>query len=110
MNYGIFIGYHFKPAWLAMSIQEREEFRHTHLDPIFVKYADRVEAQHYDAESFSAHPTDFMFVRTDELRSYYFFIEELRETPLFSADLAEIDVICVGIADGYQEFAQEATT
>lgn len=107
MNYGIFIGYHFTQAWLAMSLADREEFRRVHLDPIFVKYSDRIQAQHYDAEAFSANPTDFMFVQTDDLRAYYFFIEELRETPLFSEGLADIDVIHVGLADGYKDYAAE---
>jgi hypothetical protein len=110
LAYGIFIGYTFTPRWLAMDWEARERFQAEHLTPVLAKYADRVAAQHFDAEAFSARPTDFMFLRTDDLRAYYFLIEELRETPLFSEGLAEIDVIHVGLADGYRDFAGEVLT
>jgi hypothetical protein len=108
VSYGIFIGYTFTSRWLAMDVEARERFQAEHLGPILAKYADRVTAQHFDAEAFSARPTDFMFLRTDDLGAYYFLIEELRETPLFSDELAEIDVIHVGIADGYRSFLAQA--
>ncbi|MFB7111120.1 darcynin family protein [Streptomyces sp. NPDC056291] len=107
MDYGIFIGYTFTPAWLALSGKEREAFQAEHIAPVIAKYADRLSVQHYDAEAFSAHPTDFAFVRTADLRAYYFFIEELRDSPLFSQGYARIDTIHVGMADGYRQFEEE---
>jgi len=104
MTFGILLGYTFTPRWLAMEPQDRERFRDEHLLPVLARYSDRVGAQHFDAEAFSARPTDFLFLTTDDIRAYYFLVEELRETPLFRDGLAEIDVIHVGIADGYREF------
>ena len=107
MKYGIFLGYTLTPAWLAKSREERERFRQEHLAPLFEKYADRLSVRQYDAEAFSASPTDFAFIETEDLRAYYFFIEELRDTPLFGEGLARIDVIHTGVADGYRHFAEE---
>ncbi|MFI9254488.1 darcynin family protein [Streptomyces sp. NPDC053069] len=107
MKYGIFIGYTFSPAWLAKSWDEREQFQQEHLAPLYAKYTGRLSIQQYDAEAFSASPTDFAFIETEDLTAYYFFIEELRDTPLFAQGLARIDVIHVGLADGYRHFAQE---
>jgi hypothetical protein len=107
VKYGIFIGYTFTPAWLAKSWEERERFQQEHLAPVFEKYADRLSVQQYDAEAFSASPTDFAFIETEDLRAYYFFVEELRDTALFAEGLARIDVIHVGLADGYRHFAKE---
>ena len=107
VSYGVFIGYTFTAKWLAMDWEARERFQQQHLLPVLAKYADRVAAQHYDAEAFSARPTDFMFLQTDDMEAYYFLVEELRETPLFSEGLAEIDVIHIGIADGYRRYDDE---
>ena len=110
MSYGVFIGYTFTSKWLAMSWEARERFQQEHLLPVLGRYADRVRAQHYDAEAFCARPTDFMFLQTDDMDAYYFLIEELRETPLFSDGLAQIDVIHIGLADGYRRYDDEART
>lgn len=106
MKYGIFIGYTFTPAWLRKSGKEREQFQQEHIAPLIAKYADRVTVQHYDAEAFSAQPTDFAFVTTEDLRAYYFFVEELRDSPLFADGYAQINVIHVGMADGYRQFEE----
>lgn len=107
MKYGIFIGYTFTAAWLSKSWEERERFQQEHLNPLIAKYGDRLSLQHYDAEAFSADPTDFAFVTTDDLKAYYYFMEELRDSPLFTQGLAQIKVIHVGLADGYRQFGEE---
>jgi hypothetical protein len=104
MNYGIFIGYTFTSAWLRKSRQEREQFEQEHIEPLLAKYANRLTFQHYDAEAFSANPSDFAFVQTEDLMGYYSFIEELRDSPLLSQDYARINVIHLGLADGFREF------
>jgi hypothetical protein len=80
LRYGIFLGYSFTPAWLAMPRTEREQFQAEHIAPLLAKYAGRLSIQHYDAEAFSTDPTDFAVITTDDLQAYYFFIEELRDS------------------------------
>jgi hypothetical protein len=107
MKYGIFIGYTFAPAWLAMPRAERARFRAEHIEPVLAKYADLLTLRHYDAEAFSADPTDFAFVTTDDLDAYYGFIEELRDSPLISTGLASMRTVHIGLADGYRRFEQQ---
>ena len=42
MKYGIFLGYSFTPAWLAMPRPEREQFRQEHIAPLLAKYQDQL--------------------------------------------------------------------
>lgn len=108
MIYGIFLGYSFTPAWLAMPRTERARFQSEHIEPLLAKYADRLTVRHYDAEAFSTDPTDFALITTDDLAAYYFFIEELRDSPLITGGLAELRAIHLGIADGYRAFDRHA--
>ena len=107
MKYGIFLGYTFTTAWLAKDWQEREAFQTEHVNPLIAKYADRISVQHYDAEAFSTDPTDFAFLTTDDLTAYYYFMEELRDSPLFTQGYATLRVIHVGLADGYRQFEKD---
>lgn len=102
MKYGIFLGYSFAPRWLAMSRPERERFREEHVAPLLAKYEGRLALQHYDAEAFSTDPTDFAFISTGDLDTYYLFIEDLRDSPLISTRLAQVRAIHIGLADGYR--------
>lgn len=106
MKYGIFLGYTFTPAWLAVPRTEREHFTVEHVAPVLAKYEDRLSIQHYDAEAFSTDPTDFAVITTDDLETYYFFIEELRDSPLITTGLAQIRQIHIGLADGFRRFAE----
>lgn len=108
MTYGIFLGYTFTPAWLAMPRTERARFQAEHIEPILAKYTDQLNIAHFDAEAFSTDPTDFAFITTDDLTAYYFFIEELRDSPLVANGFAELRAIHIGIADGYRHFEQRA--
>ena len=110
MIYGVFLGYTFTPAWLAMPRTERARFRAEHIEPVLARYADQLTIRHYDAEAFSTDPTDFALITTDDLAAYYFFIEELRDSPLITNGLAELRAIHIGVADGYRRFEHRATT
>lgn len=104
--YGIFLGYTFAPAWLAMSRPERDQFREEHIAPLLAKYEGRLTLQHYDAEAFSTDPTDFAFISTDDLDAYYLFMEDLRDSALISTGLARLRAIHIGVADGYRAVQQ----
>jgi hypothetical protein len=79
------------------------------LNPIFGKYAKSVKVRFFDAEAFVAKFSDFVIFETEDLRQYYFLIEELRDSPLFAKRLAQIEDIFMGIENGYQEFERQET-
>ncbi|MCX2183872.1 darcynin [Streptomyces sp. SKN60] len=104
MKYGIVLTYRVTPRWLALSRQERNARRATHLDPLFAAHAPRVTARFFDAEAFHAQVTDFAVLETEDLRSYYFLVEALRDTPLISEGYLEFGEIFLGVQDGFQAY------
>lgn len=107
MKYGIIVLYSFRPAWLQKSWQERAEFEQKHLRPIFAKYADRVQPRFFDAEAFHSEFSDFMLLETQDLKDYYYLIEEIRESQLFKEQLVDFKQILIGIEDGFRDFERD---
>jgi hypothetical protein len=105
--YTIIVCYDFSKEWLDKSRQQRKAFENEHVAPILVKYLGKLNRRAYDAESFTTEFSDFMIIETRDLASYYFMIEELRQSPLFTSGLASIKRIFMGIEDGYHTFEKE---
>lgn len=104
--YTIVLMYQFQPKWLRLDWQQRAEFRAQYIAPIFDKYAEVVQAKFCDSEAFDAEYSDFMVLTTGDLKRYYYLIEELRETPLFSEEFVVVNRILMGLEDGHLEFEQ----
>ena len=94
------------PAWLRLSRAERGTFNAKTVTPIFARYADRVSVEWYDAEAFNARCSDVALFRTNDLQQYYFLMEELRDTALFSEPYFELNEVIVALQDGYQSFEE----
>lgn len=104
MQYTILILLKALPAWLAMSREERNGFTEKTLVPIFEKYAEALHISYHDSEAFHAEISDFMIIKTTDMKSYYFFIEELRDTPVFARPYFELKDLIMGLEDGYKKF------
>jgi len=109
MKYTIIMTYTYQPEWLQKTREQREAFNDEFLKPLFGKYIKTVKARFFDAEAFVARFSDFVIFETEDLKQYYFLIEELRDSPLFAQRLAKVEDIFVGIEDGYQEFEKSKT-
>ncbi|MBB3061938.1 darcynin family protein [Microbulbifer rhizosphaerae] len=109
MQYTIIVTYRFSNLWLQLSREARRDFQGTHVLPLFEKYADSVRVRFFDAEAFATHYTDFAIFETEDLKHYYFLIEELRDSPLLAQGYAEFKDILIGIEDGYQDFDRETS-
>jgi hypothetical protein len=96
--------YTYAPEWLQKTREERDAFNDKYLNPIFGKYAKTVKVRFFDAEAFASRFSDYLTLETEDLRQYYFLVEELRDSPLFAQRLAKIEEIVLGIEDGYHEF------
>lgn len=104
ITYTIVVCYDFAKEWLDKSRAERKAFETTHVAPILMKYEGRLRRRAFDAESFTTEFSDFLLIETDDLPAYYFLIEELRQSPLFTKGLASIKKIFMGIEDGFHTF------
>src|SRR5689334_8436721 len=88
------------PAWLALSSVEREAFNKATIEPIIARYMPRVTVRFMDAEAFTGRCTDIALFETDDLQQYYFLMEELRDTPLFTKPYFAVNEILVGLEGG----------
>ncbi|MER5781508.1 darcynin family protein [Streptomyces mobaraensis] len=106
MKYGIVLTYTVTPRWLALSREQRNAMRATHLEPVFAAHADRVRARFFDAEAFTGRCSDFTVLETDDLGAYYFLIEALRDTPVIAEGYLTFGEVFLGVEDGFQAYEQ----
>ncbi|KIF06414.1 hypothetical protein PL81_07620 [Streptomyces sp. RSD-27] len=104
MTYGIVLTYTLTPRWLALTRDERNRMRSTHIEPLFARHADRITARFFDAEAFNGRFSDFAVLETDDLGAYYFLIEALRDTPLISEGYLVLGEVVLGVRDGFQAY------
>ncbi len=107
MKYTIVMTIRYNSNWLAKSREERNHFNETHIIPIIKKYSDDVHVRFFDAECFYARGSDFFIFECEDLQKYYYLMEELRDTELFSKELLTIIDIMMGMEDGYKAFEEK---
>lgn len=105
-KYSIIVMMSTRPEWLALTHEERDAFNNKYVNPIFARYAETVKVRLFDAEAFTASCTDFALFETDDLTQYYFLMESLRDTPLFSKPYFDVDEIIVGLEGGFERFEE----
>ncbi|MGW3208290.1 darcynin family protein [Streptomyces sp. NPDC001135] len=108
MTTTIILTYTFSPTWLVLSRDERNAMAAAHIHPVFARYADRVSARFFDAEAFTTAFSDFAVLETEDLKAYYFLIEELRDSPLIAQGYLVMNDIFMGIEAGFQAFEAQA--
>ncbi|HEY1011247.1 MAG TPA: darcynin family protein [Herpetosiphonaceae bacterium] len=95
-------------AWLSLSRAERAGFVERTLGPIFARYEGRVSLRTFDAEAFSARCSDVAMFEAEDLRAYYYLMEELRDTALFGQPYFRVNEIIPCIEGGFAEFEAQA--
>ncbi|BDU74533.1 darcynin family protein [Mesoterricola silvestris] len=107
MKYMVVMTMKFSSAWLAMPREQRNRFNETRLGPILGRYQERVRLRFFDAEAFRADVSDFVLFEFEDPKDYYFLMEELRDTELFTQDWITVKDLFLGIEGGYREFEKE---
>lgn len=77
------------------------------LAPIFEKYADNVNVRFLDAEAFSARCSDIVIFETEDLKQYYFLMEEIRDSKIFTIPYFQINDIIPCIEGGFVAFEKQ---
>lgn len=103
MKFTIIVRYKFAPAWLRLSREERHE-RGSRFDALVELHRDRLTVRHHDAEAFASDYSDFLVIECDDIKDYYFFMEDLRDSEFIAEEWLGIHDITIGIPDGYKEF------
>lgn len=104
MTWTIFVLLKATPQWLAHSIEQRASIANDCLHHSMTD--DRVTMRFYDAEAFSGTCSDLAVFETTDLQAYYFVMERVRSTPMFSAPYFEVIEIIPAVENGYQSFQQ----
>ncbi|WP_372657760.1 darcynin family protein [Hydrogenophaga sp.] len=108
MNYSFFVLLRALPAWLALSREARKALGDEHLGAALASHRGRLTMRYFDAEAFTAPCSDVMMIETQDPKHHYYFMEQLRDSPLFSVPYFELLNVITTIEDGYQ--AYEATS
>lgn len=102
-KYTFFVLMNATKEWLSLSREARNSFTTTHLNPLFAKYSS-VSVRFYDAEAFSTRCSDLAVFETSNLPDYYFLIDGIRDTKVFTVPYFEFIEIIPAIEGGFAEY------
>lgn len=103
----IVLTYKFSNEWLQKSVEERRKYNEQYVAPIIDRYSKDIQVRFFDAEAFCVRFTDFAIFEAKDLQQYYYFIEDLRETPMVSEGLLIFVEFFMGIEDGYKQYEED---
>ncbi|MDQ0463981.1 hypothetical protein QO010_001752 [Caulobacter ginsengisoli] len=96
-----------QPAWLRLSRQARQDFIAAEVAPILARYP-AVTLRFFDAEAFTSRCTDVAVWTAQDLKSWSFLMDALRDTAFFSAPYYEVVDIIPALENAYAEYDAEA--
>lgn len=105
--FAIFVHLKADVSWLALTRQERNDFTESKVFPILQKYPN-IQHSHFDAEAFSGIASDIEMFTCDDIREFYYFFEEFRDSDLIAKGYFSIINIFPTIADGYVAFENQS--
>ncbi len=89
--------------WLSLSRDERKKYFDNIQTEIFAKYPS-VSVRLYDVEAFSSKCSDIAVYETENIQDYYFLIDALRDSKIYTVPYFEIVDIFPAIEDGFVEY------
>ena len=92
------------PAWLALSRAERARIVADEVTPLLKRYSATTQLRWYDAEAYSANPSDLAVVTTTDLGDWQHLFDRLRDTSLWSVPYFTLDRLTVAVEDGFIDY------
>jgi predicted transglutaminase-like protease len=102
-KYTFFVHMNATTEWLSLSREERSVYFDEIQSKIFSKYPS-VSIRLYDVEAFSTKCSDIAVYETENIQDYYFLIDALRDSKIYTVPYFEIVDIFPAIEDGYIEY------
>ncbi|MVF14946.1 Darcynin 1 [Ketobacter sp. MCCC 1A13808] len=102
-KYTFFIHMNATKEWLSLSRDDRENYFSHIKTEIFAKYPS-VSVRLYDVEAFSTKCSDIAVYETENIQDYYFMIDALRDSKIYTVPYFEIVDIFPTIEDGFVEY------
>lgn len=94
------------PAWLSLSRDERRAAVAEHVAPLLAKHRATTSVRWYDAEAFSANPTDLAVIDTTSLQDWYDLYEGLRDSPLWTVPYFRTEQVILAVEQGFRDYEQ----
>lgn len=88
-------------AWLRLQRHQRRALADAHIS-LPLASAPALHMRYFDAEAFCAQCSDIMTIETADLTGYYDFIEQLRDSPIFTEPYFRLVQIIPTIENGYK--------
>lgn len=108
MKFTVVMKMDYSTKWLKLSRNERNAFNEEHVFPILGKYGKHIEFRFFDSECFAADYSDFAILNVSDMKKFYYFMEELRDSALIAEDYMVVKEYMVGVEDGYLEFENKS--
>lgn len=108
-RYTFFVHMNATAAWLRLERSARAHIFQQIEEEIFARYPS-VSVRLYDVEAFTAKCSDIAVFETAQLQDYYFLIEELRDSPVYTHPYFELVDIFPAIEGGFIEFESHQQT
>ena len=105
-NYAFFVLVRALPAWLRLPREERGAISAREWAPILRRH-DRVRLRTFDAEAFYARGSDVFLFETEAPEAYYFLMEAVRDSSIFTEPYFELIDIIPAIEDGFRRYEAE---
>lgn len=102
-KYTFFVHMNATKEWLSLSRDERTTYFSETIGEILSRYPT-VTARFYDAEAFTAKCSDIAVYETEVIQDYYFLIDALRDSKVFTIPYFDIVDIFPAIEDGFIEY------
>ncbi|SBS26380.1 hypothetical protein MSP8887_04193 [Marinomonas spartinae] len=102
-KYTFFVHMNATAAWLSLSREERNRYFTETIGDIFARYPD-VSVRLYDCEAFTTRCSDIAVYETENLQHYYFLIEALRDSQVFTVPYFEVVDIFPALENGFEEY------
>ena len=109
-RYTIFVHLSTTRDWLELPRHDRAAVLAEHVAPLLGRYASTTSLGWYDAEAFSANPTDVAVVTTTALQDWYDLYEALRDSPLWTVPYFKTEQIVVALEQGFKGYEERRAT
>ncbi len=107
-KYTFFVHMNATKQWLSLSREARQDYFDTTISEIFSRYPS-VSVRLYDAEAFTTKCSDIAVYETENIQDYYFLIDALRDSKIFTVPYFEIVDIFPAIEEGFNEYQASLT-
>ncbi|MFS0559385.1 darcynin family protein [Terribacillus sp. 179-K 1B1 HS] len=107
MRYMMIVLLEFYPSWLALPREERRRYASS-LQEIMQTYEEHVKVRFFDAEALPGKDyTDFVICETDDMKSYHFMWEEIRDSIPYTKGYMKIKDVIMGMENAFQSYEKE---